>query len=262
VRVQGYGAEQLLWQNQGEAVYTALRLSDGLHVTAKVYDRALCEQAQGRLEYEYAALRDPGSSGLVAALALVDEGEQRTLIFGRPTGTPLLDAIRGPVELPQLLDFGRQAVSALAALHQRRLTHRHLRPRAFTFDAQSGRVTLTDLGFSLGQDRAARDLQRPTALQESLPYASPEQTGRTARCLDRRSDLYSLGVVLYELASGQRPFTGSDALELIHAHLAQKPVSLAEHRRDLPSVVASIIDRLLSNRPIRVWNRGRSMLSS
>ena len=62
VKIQGYRAQRLLWRNQGEAVYAATRSSDGLPVTAKVYERALYEQAPGRFEYEYRALTDLGSA--------------------------------------------------------------------------------------------------------------------------------------------------------------------------------------------------------
>jgi PAS domain S-box-containing protein len=261
MRVEGFQTGQLLWRNQGEAVYAALRLQDGLPVTAKVYDRALCDQAQGRFEYEYGALRELSGAALTPALALVDSEERRTLVFARPSGNLLPLAVQLPLDLERWLDFGCQITSALGLLHQHRLTHRHLRPRALMLEVPSGRVVLTDLGFSLGQDRAARDLQSPQVLQDTLPYLSPEQTGRTARSIDRRSDLYSLGAILYELASGRPPFAGADALELIHAHLAQKPVPLSERRGDWPSVVSGIIERLLAKDPSERYQSADGLLA-
>jgi PAS domain S-box-containing protein len=260
IRMAGYRTDELVWKNQGEAVYAGTRLADGLAVTAKIYARELCEQAPARFEYEYSALGDLASTGLTAALGRVDLDDHRVLIFARPAGVPLLDRVHGPLELPRLLDLACQATSALAALHGRRLTHRHLRPRALTLNAASGRIVLTDLGFSLGQDRAARDLQGPSVLDGSLPYLSPEQTGRIARPFDRRSDLYSLGTIIYRLATGRPPFSGRDAMELIHAHLAQKAAPVLDARRDVPRILSDIIDRLLAKDPSQRYQSADGLL--
>jgi predicted ATPase/signal transduction histidine kinase/CheY-like chemotaxis protein len=260
IRMAGYRTNELVWKNQGEAVYAGTRLADGLAVTAKIYDRELCEQAPARFEYEYSALGDLASTVLTAALGRVDLDDHRVLIFARPAGAPLLERVHGPVELPRLVDLACQAASALAALHGRRLTHRHLRPRALMLNAASGRIVLTDLGFSLGQDRAARDLQGPSVLHGSLPYLSPEQTGRIARPFDRRSDLYSLGTIIYQLATGRPPFSGRDAMELIHAHLAQKPLPVREERRDMPRILSDIIDRLLAKDPAERYQSADGLL--
>jgi signal transduction histidine kinase/CheY-like chemotaxis protein len=259
--VAGYRLERLIWKNQGETAYAGVRSSDGLPITAKVYDRALYEQAPSRFEYESRALCALNGAGLTPALARVDWGDRRALLFARPAGKPLLEEVAGVIDLPRFLGLACQAAAALGALHERRLTHRHLRPQVLLLDAASGRLVLTDLGFSLGQDRAARDLQSPTFLEATLPYVSPEQTGRIARAIDRRSDLYSMGTVLYQLAAGQPPFSASDVPELIHAHLACTPVPLVEQRRDLPQVVSDIIDRLLAKDPVERYQSAEGLLA-
>jgi len=79
----------------------------------------------------------------------------------------------------------------------------------------------------------------------TLPYISPEQTGRINRAVDERSDLYSLGVVLYELKTGKLPFDSTNALELIYHHIARVPVSPTEVSSEIPEVISSIILKLL-----------------
>jgi histidine kinase len=79
----------------------------------------------------------------------------------------------------------------------------------------------------------------------TLPYISPEQTGRINRAVDERSDLYSLGVVLYELMTRQLPFDSKDPMQLIHHHLTRIPVSPSEVSSEIPEVISTIILKLL-----------------
>jgi predicted ATPase/GAF domain-containing protein len=79
-----------------------------------------------------------------------------------------------------------------------------------------------------------------------LAYVSPEQTGRTSRVVDARSDLYSLGVLLYELATGERPFDASDAVGMIHCHLARSPLAPRRRHGDVPEMLSRVVLRLMA----------------
>jgi histidine kinase len=79
-----------------------------------------------------------------------------------------------------------------------------------------------------------------------LSYITPEQTGRINRAVDERSDLYSLGVVLYELMTGQLPFDAENPIELIYHHITRIPTSPSEVSTEIPEMISSIILKLLS----------------
>ncbi|HSD28887.1 MAG TPA: AAA family ATPase, partial [Vicinamibacteria bacterium] len=85
----------------------------------------------------------------------------------------------------------------------------------------------------------------PGGVPAALAYVSPEQTGRMKRVIDRRTDLYSAGVVFYELLTGERPFRSSDPLELMHAHIAKTPAPVAEVRPEVPETLSRIVSKLL-----------------
>src|SRR5262249_42156072 len=110
----------------------------------------------------------------------------------------------------------------------------------------TGEVRLA--GFSLAS-RLPRERQAPRAPERiagTLAYMAPEQTGRMNRSIDSRSDLYALGVTLYQMLTGSLPFTATDPLDLVHSHVARNPVPPAERLQSVPAPVSAIVMRLLA----------------
>ena len=94
--------------------------------------------------------------------------------------------------------------------------------------------------------RERQPAEPPEFLAGTLAYMAPEQTGRMNRCVDCRSDLYALGVTLYEMLTGSLPFTASDPMEWVHCHIARKPVAPTEQFETIPPPVSAIIMKLLA----------------
>ncbi|MCK5086149.1 MAG: AAA family ATPase, partial [Melioribacteraceae bacterium] len=107
-------------------------------------------------------------------------------------------------------------------------------------------VSLIDLGSASLDDGTGSQKVRPDQMLGTLAYISPEQTGRINRAVDERSDLYSLGVVLYELFTCQLPFDSKNPAELIYQHITRIPLSPSELKPEIPQVVCDIILKLLS----------------
>lgn len=155
----------------------------------------------------------------------------------------------GLPDVARFIAWAAEIARTLAAVHGRGIVHRDLKPLHFFIDDRTGHATLIDFGLAVHLTRERRLPVEQDGIQGTLAYISPEQTGRTNHSVDHRSDLYSLGVVLYELWTGQRPFEGDDALQLIHAHIARKPVPPRQHRAALPATLEAIILRLLAKSP-------------
>jgi predicted ATPase len=205
-------------------------------------------QSLRRLEHEYSLASEFDTAWAALPLALTRHQGRVVLILNDPGGEPLDQVIERQTEQPiDLSRFLRTAIGLAAALkqvHRQGLLHKDVKP-ANALVGDSGQVWLTGFGIASRLARERLTPAPPETLDGTLAYMSPEQTGRMNRSMDTRSDLYSLGVTLYQLLTGVLPFTAADPLEWIHCHIARQPVAPAD-RRAVPGPLSAIIMRLLA----------------
>ena len=113
-------------------------------------------------------------------------------------------------------------------------------------DETTGQIWLTGFRIASRLRRERQTAESPEVIAGTLPYMAPEQTGWLNRSIDSRSDLYALGVMLYEMTTGTLPFSATDPLEWVHCHVARQPIPPAERVTGIPPVVSAIIMRLLA----------------
>jgi len=160
------------------------------------------------------------------------------------------DAPRSPrqLALSETLRIGREMASGLAAAHQRGLVHRDVKPANVWLEGTRGRVKLLDFGLARAQAGAdgadAAQLTQEGGILGTPAYMSPEQA--KGQPIDARSDLFSLGCVLYRLATGQPAFKGADAVSTLLAITTAKPKPPREHNRELPASLSDLIMALLA----------------
>ncbi|MBV8051418.1 MAG: PAS domain S-box protein, partial [Acidobacteriaceae bacterium] len=148
--------------------------------------------------------------------------------------------------------FLRLAVGLAAALgevHRRRIIHKNIKPAHVLVNAATSQVWLTGFGIASRLPRARQEPEPPEAIAGTLAYMAPEQTGRINRSIDTRSDLYALGVTLYEVLTGSLPFTAADPMEWVHCHIARQAMPPSERVKDVPNPVSEIIMKLLAKTP-------------
>lgn len=137
----------------------------------------------------------------------------------------------------------------IAYIHNQKIIHMDINPSNIIWNPKTDKLQIIDFGISTNLQYEKRDIISPNVLEGTLPYISPEQTGRMNRYVDYRTDLYSLGVTLYELFSGQLPFVSEDPLKLIHSHIARRPKDPRDISNDVPLFINDIILELLSKDP-------------
>ena len=199
------------------------------------------------LEHEYALRADLDPTWAVRPRALLQHQGRPCLVFDDPGGELLAQRLgTPPMDVGLCLRLGVGLAAALGALHRRGIIHKDLTPGHVMIDVATGQVWLTGFRIASRLRRERQTPEPPEVIAGTLPYMAPEQTGRMNRSIDSRSDLYSFGVILYEMVTGTLPFTASDPMEWVHCHTARQPVPPAERASDVPPAVAAIIMRLLA----------------
>jgi predicted ATPase/signal transduction histidine kinase len=248
VVISGYKAFELAWEEADARVFRAQRSADGQPVLVKVLStEPPSVQALSRLKREYDLTATLPVGGVLKAHALVRYGQGLALIQEDFGGAPLQQWLtHGAPRLDVVLRLGIQLADTLGALHLRRIIHKDLHPGSVLFNPETREVRLARFGLAsqLGEDNLPpKDLRE---LEGTLSAMSPEQTGRINRRVDSRTDLYSLGVTLYEALVGAPLFPAADALEWVHCHIAREPTPPHERKPSIPETVSRVVLKLLA----------------
>ena len=178
-------------------------------------------------------LEDFGGISLCSYLASVVKGSKEA---GESLGLPI----------PLFLSIAIQIARTLDGLCQHRVIHKDLKPANIVINPTSKEVKLIDFSIASLLPRETQEIQNPNVLEGTLPYISPEQTGRMNRGIDYRTDFYSLGVTFYELLTGQLPFQTDDPMGLVHCHLAKQPIPVHHLNKSVPPALSFIVSKLMA----------------
>jgi eukaryotic-like serine/threonine-protein kinase len=191
-----------------------------------------------------ASLSHPNIAALSTALTI---DNQLVMIMEYVEGTTIASRLQqGPIPLIQALNYTQQVLAALSYAHKQHIVHRDIKP-ANMMIGPNGVVKLMDFGIARNTDDTGHGLTMTNATLGSVAYMSPEQVkGQT---VDGRSDLYSLGVSLYEMITGQRPFKADTGFSIMQAHLQEIPRPPIELRPDLPPAVSQLIIMAMAKDP-------------
>jgi len=246
----GYVLDVLLHDGADARVYRGVRELDQKPIIAKVLKEGhRGERSLTRFQLGYDIGVRVAGAGIVEHLALERLGDGMALIFGDDGGESLDRLlVRRKPTLKEILSIGARVAEAIGRVHEHQVIHKDIKPHNVVYAPAVDAVKLIDFGISSQLTRETPSLASPGQLEGTLAYISPEQTGRMNRSIDSRSDLYSLGVTLYQLLTSRLPFDSKDPLELIHCHLARLPAPPREIDKDIPEVVSDIVMKLLAKR--------------
>jgi signal transduction histidine kinase len=244
----GFQVVERLYASSRTTIERAVRLSDNALVVVKQSSSdVVAAEALRRAQHEHdvlRALRD--APGVIDVHAVVRDGSHVALIL--ESCGAVIAAVRRRLSTSDVLDVGIQLARSLAYIHAAGIVHRDINPDSIVYDPASRTAKIIDFD-SAFRPQPDAEAAAPDAHEGTLHYLAPEQTGRLNRAVDHRADLYALGITLYELFAGQRPFAGDDALAIVHAHLAAQPRRLDEVAPAIPGVIADIVMKLVAKSP-------------
>jgi len=237
-------------------VYRATDRKLGRDVALKVLpaDMAQDPERLGRFRREAKSLAQLDHPNIVTIYSVEESDGVHFLTMQLVEGLPLDRIIpQGGLPLEQILEIAGALGDALAAAHEKGIVHRDLKP-ANVMVSTEGRVKVLDFGLAKDVRTSIGDATMTSASHTQIgvvmgtpAYMSPEQTA--GRPLDHRTDIFSMGVLLHEMATGRRPFEGTSSAELVSAILRDTPPSVTDARPDLPSDLARVIRRCLEKDP-------------
>ncbi|MBV9272309.1 MAG: serine/threonine-protein kinase PknK, partial [Verrucomicrobia bacterium] len=240
---------ELIQNDAGLVRYRGRRKSDLRQILVSIPEaKQAAPDLLKRLEHEYALRQELDPAWAVLPLELVHERAQTALLLQDPGGEPLDRMLGKPLELTQFLRIAISLTAAIDGVHERGIIHRDIRPANIMVHVKSGQTWLTGFGSSSHLSREHQTFG-PPEVPATFEYMAPEQTGRMNCPVDARSDLYSLGITLYEMLTGLLPFAAVDPLGWAHCHIAKRPVSPGERRTEIPPMLSAIILKLLAKAP-------------
>ena len=236
------GAEFTLYRRRAPGKPSVLALA----VTAPSSARSI-----GRLVHENSLASELDAAWAARPLALTRHDGRQMLLLEDAGGVPLdviLDRSRHePPDPTRHLQLAAGLARAIGQIHLQGLIHKDIKPANVLVDS-AGQVRLTGFGIASRQ-RIERQAPPPAIIAGTFAYMAPEQTGRMNRSMDARSDLYSLGVTLYELFAGTLPFNATEPMEWIHCHIARQPLPPSVHAPGLSPAIDGIVLKLLAKNP-------------
>jgi len=250
-----YEVQEHLGDGSTATVYKALDTRLGREVALKILLPHVRDTTRKRFFQEATAAAQLNHPNIMAIYDIGEDEEQPYLVVEYVDGVPLSYYLRAATET--LIDLGSQIALALQYAHDRQIIHRDIKPANIKVTSE-GRVKIMDLGLAL-----PREAKRVTAhgmVIGTPAYLSPEQAQGLP--LDHRTDIYSLGIVLYELATGQLPFNADDIAALLLQQVKQPPPPPRLIVPELPPMLETVILKALEKNPVRRYQSCKALAAA
>lgn len=246
--IKDYTLKELVSDGEHTMIFRAEKILDKTMVIIKLLKpESIIPKNVEQLTYEFNLMSKLNSPYVVKPLELVPIQNSLILVMEDFNGKPLsslLDEKKWDMLLS--LDTAITIASAVGDIHHQNIIHKDIKPQNILINPMTKELKIIDFGIATQLSREMQTVLNPEEMTGSIAYMSPEQTGRINRSVDYRSDIYSLGVTLYQLFTRRLPFEAKTPSELIHMHIALQPQPPNEINEEIPRMLSDIILKCLS----------------
>ncbi|HZF56778.1 MAG TPA: AAA family ATPase [Polyangiaceae bacterium] len=247
-------------EGSNTVIYRGYRDDDHAPVVIKTPRGISSPHEIERIRHEHEILKSIRVPGVVKPLALEPSERGVSLVLEALPGETLAAILHARrLDVTTALSIAHKLAGTLAGVHRLGIVHRDIKPSNILYDQDTGGVHLIDFGLATRISAEASRGPSPDALEGTLAYIAPEQTGRMNRPVDYRADLYSFGVTLYQMLTASLPFTTTDPVELVHSHSARVPPSPRQVDGRIPAAVSDLVMKLLAKAPEDRYQTARGL---
>jgi predicted ATPase/class 3 adenylate cyclase len=250
--IPGYILLDKIRESPPHVLYRASRAEDGMVVFIKTLaDKYPRKEDLASIRREFRITQQLQSEGIIRVFEMAPYSHGNMAMVMEHFGVSLkqyVDAFENHILPPDtFFSIAIRLAEILGNVHARKVVHKNLIPSNILIDPATGALRLIDFSSSSELSREHMDnMAMSKRIEGSLPYISPEQTGRMNRDIDYRTDYYSLGVSFFQLLTGQLPFSANDPIEWVHCHISRQPPSPASINRQIPAGLSAIILKLMA----------------
>lgn len=242
MNISNYLITELISESKKTLIYKGKNKINQNSVIIKMLVSDNPQAKEEDLKHEFEILSNLKSERVIKTYGLETIDGQLALILENFTGDLLKTAIiKKTPDLRSTIRIAMELAQGLGEIHHQHIIYKDVKPENILVNVDTLQVKYIDFGISTQLSREVQQMVNPSMLEGTLAYISPEQTGRMNRPLDYRTDLYSLGVTLYQLFTKKVPFEFDNPMELIHAHIAKSPMPPDEVDPTLPRAISNII---------------------
>jgi PAS domain S-box-containing protein len=246
--VLDYQISEQVYESTNSIIYRGHRQSDGYSVVLKMLKQAYPPPEKiAWFKREYETTQMLSLAGVIGAYSLENYQNCWVMVLEDFGGESIAKIIKHrQLALDDFWPLAIEIVDILVQIHQRNVTHKDINPSNIVWNPLISQIKLIDFGISTHLLIENPTSNNPNCLEGTLPYISPEQTGRMNRGIDYRTDFYSLGATFYEILTGRVPFLATDAIELVHAHIAKHPIAPHQIDAKIPQPLSELVMKLMA----------------